>query len=583
MSQRLSGLNPLAYVGVEPLSPPLFLVKDKAPTSNDSNFNLGTLWLYTTTNAVYILVSRTAGIAVWTEITSGGGASIDFVTGAGTAAPSGGVLSVPDGTNMSTTGAGNVLTVNLNDSVTLAGSLTTGTTATIGTGLTVLAGGITAAGTITFSDLNEGVVFSNGSGELSSVDGTDGQLIIGSTAGTADWATLTAGAGISIVNGSNAITIAATGATASSFPTDSGTATPAAGVLNVFGGANIATSAPGASNTVQVDVSGTTDHTVQIGNASGSLTSLAAAADGELIIGATGGDPQVTTLTAGANISIVNAAGSITISATDTAGTTQFDADVGSATPAAGVITMAGGNNIATSAAGSTVTYNVSGTTTDALQIGNVSGSLTSLPNATNGQLPIGATGTAPSMNTLTAGSGISIVNAPGSITISSSGGTSVGSGFFAYATGNSSNQPVVVWDPRSPYNLPIGVLFNDGSIYSTGTGEVNITGSGQRWLFDVLLRVEPGGTWGSHAGGFYIELQQSFGATNRSWRVDSLPNLGFGTNPITLQLHTIVSMGSGTNNFTLRAFDYSTVAIHINTLTGAFPFDCYWSAYRLS
>lgn len=59
-------------------------------------------------------------------------------------------------------------------------------------------------------------------------DATDGQVLIGSTAGSPEWATLTAGANITITNASNSITIAAAGSgtlTASATTTDA-TPTP---------------------------------------------------------------------------------------------------------------------------------------------------------------------------------------------------------------------------------------------------------------------------------------------------------------------------------------------------------------------
>lgn len=64
-----------------------------------------------------------------------------------------------------------------------------------------------------------------------------------------------------------------------------------------------------------------------------------------------------------------------------------FNADVGSAVPVLGVITFAGGNNIGTSAAGSTVTINLDGTTNHAVQVGNATASLTSLGLGLAGQV----------------------------------------------------------------------------------------------------------------------------------------------------------------------------------------------------
>ena len=91
---------------------------------------------------------------------------------------------------------------------------------------------------------------------------------------------------------------------------------------------------------------------------------------------------------------------------------------------ALGNINLANGNNITcTGNAGTnTVTVNVSGTTDNTLQLGNATGSLTSLGVATHGQIPIGSTGASPVLSTITAGTGVTITNAAGSITINAGG-----------------------------------------------------------------------------------------------------------------------------------------------------------------
>ena len=77
-------------------------------------------------------------------------------------------------------------------------------------------------------------------------------------------------------------------------------------------------------------VSTLTDHGVILGSGAAAVTSLAEATDGQLIIGSTGNDPVLATLTAGTGISIAEAAGSITITNTlsaaawtEVTGTTQ--------------------------------------------------------------------------------------------------------------------------------------------------------------------------------------------------------------------------------------------------------------------
>lgn len=90
---------------------------------------------------------------------------------------------------------------------------------------------------------------------------------------------------------------------------------PVAGNVNILGGNNISTF--GVGDTLTIDLVGTTNHALQVGNATGSLTSLTVATNGQIPIGSTGADPVVANITAGAGIAIANGAGSITISSTD--------------------------------------------------------------------------------------------------------------------------------------------------------------------------------------------------------------------------------------------------------------------------
>lgn len=67
-------------------------------------------------------------------------------------------------------------------------------------------------GALTAANLNAaGVVQSSSAGLLSTSNGTNGQVLVGGGAAPA-WAAITAGAGISVTNGANTITVTATGA-----------------------------------------------------------------------------------------------------------------------------------------------------------------------------------------------------------------------------------------------------------------------------------------------------------------------------------------------------------------------------------
>ena len=98
-------------------------------------------------------------------------------------------------------------------------------------------------------------------------------------------------------------------------------------------------------------------------------------------------------------------------------------------------ITVNGGTTgLTTSASGSTLsltgtlTVGNGGTgaasfTAHSLLLGQSTSAITALGAATDGQIPIGSTGADPVLATITAGSGVSVTNAAGSITIATAGG----------------------------------------------------------------------------------------------------------------------------------------------------------------
>jgi len=102
------------------------------------------------------------------------------------------------------------------------------------------------------------------------------------------------------------------------------------GNVNVIGSGNINVAGNAGTNTETITLVGTTNHSIQLGNASGSLTSLGVATNGQLPIGSTGADPVLATLTQGAGVTITNGAGSITIA---TNGTTTLNYTAVSSTP----------------------------------------------------------------------------------------------------------------------------------------------------------------------------------------------------------------------------------------------------------
>lgn len=295
MAKRRTGLNPLAYMGVESLQPPSMYQYPSSPTANDvMNFNLGDFWINTVTETLYVLVSQQNHVAAW--VTTFGGATSQFVTNSGTATDSGGVINlVGDGVNTNVSATGNTISVNLDPSLTLDNLKLTGV-------------GI------------EGVVQTDASGNLFATNGANGQILIGGGTNPA-WTNLTAGSNITITNGPNEIVIAASGSGgggAVTFVTDEDSpSSESGGSIALVGGYNIVTvGTGGVGDTVTFDLTGTTNHAVQVGNSNGSLTSLSVGTNGQVLVGSTGANPVFATLTSSdGSVTFTPGAGSLSIQA----------------------------------------------------------------------------------------------------------------------------------------------------------------------------------------------------------------------------------------------------------------------------
>lgn len=148
-----------------------------------------------------------------------------------------------------------------------------------------------------------------------------------------------------------------------------------------------------------------TPNAVATYGALGALAEVGPLTNGQLCIGSTGAQPVAANLlSAGSTIAITNGAGSINLETGGAIATSYLTDDANSAIPAAGVLTVAGGSNIATSSAASTVTITLDGTTNHAVQVGNAGGSLTSLGVGATGELLVGATGADPAFATVAYG-----------------------------------------------------------------------------------------------------------------------------------------------------------------------------------
>lgn len=94
-----------------------------------------------------------------------------------------------------------------------------------------------------------------------------------------------------------------------------GAVSPTLGNIDILGTGNINVVGNPGTSTLTIALVGTTNHALQVGNASGSLTSLAVAGNGQIPIGSAGANPVIANITPGVGISIANGPGSITITA----------------------------------------------------------------------------------------------------------------------------------------------------------------------------------------------------------------------------------------------------------------------------
>lgn len=217
--RKLTGLNPLAYMGVEPQAAPQLYIFDSAPTSGDAEgYDNGSIWIVSTTQEVYMLMRINKKIATWNKLypqTGGGGGTTTYPCDAGTATAADGSLDVKGGTNIKTTGSGNTLTFDVKDSIDITfdidvggattsdHNLTTGTT-----GLTTTAGGLRVHGETNMDHIGTGILQTDATGKITAQSGNNGQLLISANGGDPAWATVTSGdATVTITPGPNSLNL----------------------------------------------------------------------------------------------------------------------------------------------------------------------------------------------------------------------------------------------------------------------------------------------------------------------------------------------------------------------------------------
>ena len=279
----------------------------------------------------------------------------------------------------------------------------------------VSAADVTAGRAVSASSLTLSTALAVTSGGTGQTTYTDGQLLIGNTTGnTLTKATLTAGSGVTITNGSGSVTIAATG---------SGTVTSVGGTGTVNGITLTGTVTTSGSLTLGGTLSGVSltsqvSGTLPVANGGTGQTSYT---NGELLIGNTTGNTLTkTTLTAGSGITITNGAGSITIDATGGGG--------GTVTSVSGTGTVNG------------ITLTGTVTTSGSLTLGGTLSGV-SLATQVSGTLPVANGGT----GITSFGTGVAtFLGTPSSANLAAAVTDETGTGALVFATSPALVTPVL-------------------------------------------------------------------------------------------------------------------------------------------
>lgn len=189
------GQGPLTTMAMRPF------ISRRAPTTADKA-PIGTLWIYVTTNAPYILTSIVNNLATWQLLEAASGAGV-FSSLSVTPGP----VTLVGTTNINSTGTAATLIGNATGNTAVTGSLSTTTslaattTVTAGTGLTVTTGNATVSTgniTATLGSVSAGTTVTAGTG----ITATTGNIVastgnITSTLGSVGAATtVTAGTSI---------------------------------------------------------------------------------------------------------------------------------------------------------------------------------------------------------------------------------------------------------------------------------------------------------------------------------------------------------------------------------------------------
>ena len=161
--------------------------------------------------------------------------------------------------------------------------------------------------------------------------------------------------------------------------------------------------------------------------------------------------------------------------------------------------------------------------TANSLLLGNGTSAITALGAATNGQIPIGSTGAAPVLSTITAGTGVTVTNGAGSITIAASGGAgtlslngnvgSVSGSTITLTTGAANANGTAIFSGSS---ATMTMTFSDANS-NTGLGVNSLSSGSVTGTMNVCLGDSTGSALTSGSDNVFIGYQSGKSATTGS------------------------------------------------------------------
>jgi hypothetical protein len=251
--------------------------------------------------ATHVLTSNGVGVAPTFQANSGTNMTI-HTDGADATEAANAFTIAGTANEIETSGAGSTVTIGLPNAVTIA-------TLTLTNDLAVTEGG-TGAGTFT----DHGVLIGSGTAAITPLTvGTNGQVLLGSSAADPVFATITSSdSSISFTAGAGTLSIQGTAASVTQV--GSVELTTDAEAINGTDSTRAIT-----SSSLKAKLGTQTSHGLPYG--AGTTTAIAWTAepsDGQILIGDTAAIPQLGTITAGTGITVTNAAHSITVASTGT-------------------------------------------------------------------------------------------------------------------------------------------------------------------------------------------------------------------------------------------------------------------------